>query len=232
MFTSWLVARIMKSTRMVDVDRPQPADRGAEPEAGHGVLGDRRVEAALLAELLDQALCRAEDLGPGGNADAVDEDPGVALHLLRHRLADGAAVIKLSHGTHPHAAGPVPGSAPATPASRSPGWPCRSPPPSRRSRSRSPGACQPRALHLQGVTRDPFALDRRLVAVAPVPVRADADMLEVAAAFDVEEAGRRSRWALRGRFLGKRIDALDVAAVVVVGVGAERLDGIGGNFDT
>ena len=40
----------------MDVDRPQAADRGAEAEAGHRVLGDRRVEAALLAELLDQPL--------------------------------------------------------------------------------------------------------------------------------------------------------------------------------
>src|ERR1044072_2526138 len=47
--------------------------------------------------------------------------------------------------------------------------------------------CQPRALDLQGVTRDPFAFDRRLVTIAPVPVRADADMLEVTEALVVEK---------------------------------------------
>ena len=40
-----------------------------------------------------------------GNADAVDEDAVVALHFLRHRLADGAGVVKPSHGTHLRAAG-------------------------------------------------------------------------------------------------------------------------------
>src|SRR6266404_1192249 len=48
-------------------------------------------------------------------------------------------------------------------------------------------ARQPRPLHLQGVAAQPLALDGCLVAIAPVPVLADPDMLEVAATFYVEE---------------------------------------------
>src|SRR5262245_13119832 len=86
---------------------------------------------------------------------------------------------------------------------------------------------QSSALGLERVAVDPFTLDRRLVAVAPVPVGADADMLEIAAAFDVEERRTPVAMGLRGGFLGERIDALHVTTVVIVGIGAERPDGIG-----
>src|SRR3977135_4479611 len=47
--------------------------------------------------------------------------------------------------------------------------------------------CQPCALRFQGIATDPVALDGRLVAIPPVPVRTDADMLEGSAALDVEK---------------------------------------------
>src|SRR5882757_2284550 len=87
-------------------------------------------------------------------------------------------------------------------------------------------ACQPRALRFQGIASDPVALDGRLVAIPPVPVRADADMLEISAALDVEECRATVAVGPLGRFLRQGIDALDIAAVVLVGVGAERLDGL------
>src|SRR5215471_2064673 len=54
---------------------------------------------------------------------------------------------------------------------------------------------QPGALLHQRVATDPLALDRGLVAIAPVPVLAGPDMLEVTAALDVEE--RRATVAMR-----------------------------------
>src|SRR5512139_317065 len=48
-------------------------------------------------------------------------------------------------------------------------------------------AREPGALHLHGIAADPVALDGCLVAIAPVPVRANADMFQIAATLDVEE---------------------------------------------
>src|SRR5438067_8541617 len=79
-------------------------------------------------------------------------------------------------------------------------------------------ARQPRALHLQGVAADPLALDGGLVAIAPVPVVADPDMLEVAAAFYVEERRAALAAGLVDGEARQGVDALDVAAVVLVGV--------------
>src|SRR5260370_9970022 len=51
-------------------------------------------------------------------------------------------------------------------------------------------------------------------------------MLEVAAAFDGGEGRATVGVGLLSRFLRQGINALDIAAVVLVRVGAERLDGL------
>ncbi len=183
MLISWLVARITKSTRIWTWIGRRPWIRRR---------GRSRSCASSRSACRSSAPCRTSQASTlGGAARSTTRSArrcrttktrAVALHLLRRRLADGAGVIKLSHGTHLRAAGRASGSAPATLSSRLPGWPCR-------SRLRSPRwrfgiwlGHQLAALHLEGVAVDPFALDRRLVAVASVPVGADADMLEVATA--------------------------------------------------
>src|SRR3979490_542136 len=85
-------------------------------------------------------------------------------------------------------------------------------------------ACQSRGLRFQGVASDPVALDGRLVAIPPVPVRADADMLEISAALDVEECRATVAVGLLGRFLRQGINALDIPAFALARVGADRFE--------
>jgi hypothetical protein len=63
----------------------------ADGGAGDHVLGDRRVEDAL-AELLAQAGEHAEDAAVHSHVFAVEDDRGIAAHLLDERLADGVTV--------------------------------------------------------------------------------------------------------------------------------------------
>src|SRR5262249_10533777 len=86
---------------------------------------------------------------------------------------------------------------------------------------------QPRTLLDQRITADPFALDHRLVAIAPMPILTGTDMLEIAAALDAEE--RRPAFPMRLLDGGtrQRIDTFNVAAVVSIAVAAERLHRLG-----
>ena len=74
-------------------DRLQAGHRRADADAGKAVLGDRRIDHALGAEFLQQALRDLVGALIFGDLLAHDEDVGVAPHLLGHgvaqRFADG-----------------------------------------------------------------------------------------------------------------------------------------------
>ena len=74
-------------------DRPQPAHRRARPEPGKAIFGDRRVDHALGAELLEQALRDLVGALILGDLLAHHEHALVGAHLLRHRVAQ-----RLAHG--------------------------------------------------------------------------------------------------------------------------------------
>ena len=78
-------------------DRPQARHRGADAEAGEAVLGDRRVDHPLGAELLEQALADLVGALVLGDLLAHQEHVGVAAHLLGHGVAQ-----RLAHGLADH----------------------------------------------------------------------------------------------------------------------------------
>ncbi len=85
-------------------DRFQPGKRGADAEAGKAVLGDRRVDDALGAELLQQPLRDLVGALIFGDLLAHHEHVLVAPHLLGHGVAQGFAH---GHGHHFGAGGNV-----------------------------------------------------------------------------------------------------------------------------
>ena len=76
-------------------DRPQAAHRRAGADAGKAIFGDRRVDHALVAELVEQALGDLVGALIFGDLLAHHEDAVVLAHLLGHgvaqRLADRGA---------------------------------------------------------------------------------------------------------------------------------------------
>ena len=73
-----------------DVDhRPHAGHGGADADAGKAGFGDRRVDHAGRAELLDQPAEHLERRAGLGDVFADDEDAGVAAHLLGQRLVHG-----------------------------------------------------------------------------------------------------------------------------------------------
>ena len=73
-------------------DRPQPDHRRADADAGEAELGDRRVDDAHLAELLEQPLRDLVGALVDGDFLAHEEDAVVALHLLAQRLVQRVAI--------------------------------------------------------------------------------------------------------------------------------------------
>ena len=61
--------------------------RGAQGHARDGRFGDRGVDHALLAELVNEAVSREEYAASNANILAKHEDTLVAHHLFAHRLA-------------------------------------------------------------------------------------------------------------------------------------------------
>ena len=83
----WSIACMAKLKVMNSTIGFSPAKRGADAEAGEAVLGDRRVDDALGAELLEQALADLVGALIFGDLLAHQEDVGVAAHLLGHGVA-------------------------------------------------------------------------------------------------------------------------------------------------
>ena len=80
-------------------DRAIPALRRADADADDRRLGDRRVEAARLAELVDDALRDAEGAAVRTDVLAEHEHLRIAPHLFDERFADGFQVGDfLRHG--------------------------------------------------------------------------------------------------------------------------------------
>ena len=79
-------------------DRLQPRHGGADAQAGKAVLGDRGIDDALVAKLLQQFA--ADLVGPLvlGDLLADQEDLVVPTHLLGHGVAQGVADGGLDHG--------------------------------------------------------------------------------------------------------------------------------------
>ena len=75
-----------------------PGHRGADRDARHGVLGQRRAEDALRPEFLDEAAGRTLDCLVIVNVEAEDEDTWIARHLLRGRLAQRVDIGQQAHG--------------------------------------------------------------------------------------------------------------------------------------
>ena len=99
-------------------DRAQSGKRRADAKAGKAVLGDRRVDDAFRAELLEEALGHLVGALIFRDLLAHDEDVLVAAHLLGHgvaqRFADGD-VHGLGAGRQDRDQAPLPQSAPRAP---------------------------------------------------------------------------------------------------------------------
>ena len=78
-------------------DRLQAAHRRAGADAGKAIFGDRRVDHALGAELVEQALGDLVGALIFGDLLAHHEDPVVGAHLLGHRVAQRLADGGLDH---------------------------------------------------------------------------------------------------------------------------------------
>ena len=72
----------------MDMDRPHAGHGRADGDAGHGIFRQRRAEHAFRAEDIDQAARRALDRLVIVDIETEDKHARVALHLLRHRLAE------------------------------------------------------------------------------------------------------------------------------------------------
>ena len=93
----WSIACMAKLKVMNSTIGFRPGERRADAEAGKAVLGDRRVDDALVAEFLQQALRDFVGALIFGDFLAHDEDVAVAAHFLGHGVAQGFAH---GHGDH------------------------------------------------------------------------------------------------------------------------------------
>ena len=89
----WSIACMAKLKVMNSTIGFRPGQRRADADAGEAVLGDRRVDDALGAEFLQQALRDLVGALVLGDLLAHDEDVAVAAHLLGHGVAQ-----RLAHG--------------------------------------------------------------------------------------------------------------------------------------
>ena len=79
-------------------DRPHAGHRGADAEAGEAGFRDRRVDDAVLAELVDQAGQHLERRARLGHVLAHEDDLGIAAHFLGDRFLDRVAERQLANG--------------------------------------------------------------------------------------------------------------------------------------
>ena len=88
-----VVRRVDEAVELDLADRPVAADREADRGADDAGLGQRRVDDAVLAEVLLQAVGDAEDAAELADVLAHEDDLGVVLHGPAQagveRLADG-----------------------------------------------------------------------------------------------------------------------------------------------
>src|SRR6185503_1676699 len=82
-----------------ELDDGAHADHGgADAEPGESALGDRRVDDAVGAELLEHSLRDLVGAVVLRDLFADEEDRRVASHLLLHRLTQRFADLDLGHG--------------------------------------------------------------------------------------------------------------------------------------
>ena len=116
----WSIACMAKFQVMNSTIGLRPGHRRADAQAGEAVLGDRRVDHAPGAELLEQALADLVGALVLGDLLAHQEHVGVAPHLLGHGVAQG-----LAHGLPDHlGAGRAPRARATTFGRLAPRW-CR-----------------------------------------------------------------------------------------------------------
>ena len=72
-------------------DRPHAGHRGADAEAGEAGFRDRRVDDAVLAELVDEAGQHLEGRARFGHVLAHQDDRRIAAHFFGDRFLDGVA---------------------------------------------------------------------------------------------------------------------------------------------
>ena len=96
---------VRKSPNMMSTTGRRPVIAAPTPRPVKPGFGDRRVDDALLAELLDEAGEHLEGGARLGDVLAEDDDARVAAHLLGQRLADRFAERDLASVTHVAAAG-------------------------------------------------------------------------------------------------------------------------------
>jgi hypothetical protein len=87
-------------------DRPHAGHGGADTDAGVAGLGDRRVDHALGAKLLDEPDQRLERMPRLGHVLADEEHARIAPHLLRDRFLHRLAVRQLAL-THARLRAPI-----------------------------------------------------------------------------------------------------------------------------
>ena len=118
LFTTWSSASSAKFHVMNSMIGTEPDHRRADADAGEPELGDRRVDDAPLAELLEQAL--GDLVGALVDADflAHEEDAVVPLHLFAQRLVERVSVGDDRHGTRVDARSGRPSAAGARRARR------------------------------------------------------------------------------------------------------------------
>ena len=78
-------------------DRTHAGERGAESGADYGGFRDRRVDYALGAKTVDEAVGDFEGAAVNADVFAQAEDGGIAFHLFPDSLAYGFEVSELGH---------------------------------------------------------------------------------------------------------------------------------------
>ena len=72
-------------------DRPHAGHRGADAKTGEAGFRDRRVDDAVLAELVDEAGQHLERRAGFGHVLTHEDDTGIAAHFLGNRFLDRLA---------------------------------------------------------------------------------------------------------------------------------------------
>src|SRR5690606_19493884 len=75
----------------------EAVERHADRRAEDAALGERRVDDAVVAELVPKALGDAEDAADAPDVLAEDDDPLVLLHLEAERVVDRLDHVHLRH---------------------------------------------------------------------------------------------------------------------------------------
>ena len=73
-------------------DRPPPQERAAHGDAHRSGLGDRRVDDAVVAELIEEATCDRERPAELGDVLSHEEDAFILTHRMTQRDRDGLEI--------------------------------------------------------------------------------------------------------------------------------------------